>query len=594
MTQGMIIVLVTPLFLLAMVAEWWLSRRRQRPTYQFDDAINSLSLGMLSQIVGVLGGLVTLGLYTLAYLHLALWDASSFWQHPLGWLMALVFYDFCYYWHHRKSHEVAVLWAAHVVHHQSQRYNLSTALRQTSSGFLFGWVFYLPMAVAGVPPWVFAVVALIDLLYQFWVHTEQVGRLGWFDRWFCSPSNHRVHHAVNDRYLDRNHGGILMIWDRLFGTFEPEDPAEPCVYGTRAPLNSWNPLWANAEVYAHLWRTAQATRSWTDACRVWLKPPGWLPPDVAQRHPPTPFNPAAVPRFESRLSRADTGFAAAQWLVMLGATAAFLWWGGSLDRTAQVCAMAGLAVAFWAQGAHLQRKLDPWACLMVQAAVVSTLSSAWGWQGLHHLAKPATILFALAFIAKYAFRKSDGAHSGTQKWWLLGAAVGSLVGDVLLMLPVNLFVGGLAAFLLAHLCYVVLFSRDAPWFASRAALLGTLAVGGAMYAVLLTGLPTALHLPVAAYVLAIAAMAAQAIGRAGAHGSPAARRVAWGAAAFMCSDALLGINRFVTPLPLSPIWVLGTYYLAQALIIFNVLTPPPADAQPPNKSALLPGGTSPR
>jgi uncharacterized membrane protein YhhN len=171
------------------------------------------------------------------------------------------------------------------------------------------------------------------------------------------------------------------------------------------------------------------------------------------------------------------------------------------------------------------------------------------------------------------------------------------VGDVLLMLPVNLFVGGLAAFLLAHLCYVVLFSRDAPWFASRAALLGTLAVGGVMYAVLLTGLPTALHLPVAAYVLAIAAMAAQAIGRAGAagaQGSPAARRVAWGAVAFMCSDALLGINRFVMPLPLSPVWVLGTYYLAQALIIFNVLTPTHADAQPPNRSALLPGGTSPR
>ena len=121
-----------------------------------------------------------------------------------------------------------------------------------------------------------------------------------------------------------------------------------------------------------------------------------------------------------------------------------------------------------------------------------------------------------------------------------------------------------------------------------------------MYAVLLTGRPTALHLPVAAYVLAIAAMAAQAIGRAGAagaagaQGSPAARRVAWGAVAFMCSDALLGINRFVMPLPLSPVWVLGTYYLAQALIIVNVLTPPPADAQPPNKSALLPGGTSPR
>ena len=378
MTQGQIIVLVTPLFLLAMAAEWWVSQRRKPPTYQLDDAINSLSLGMLSQVVGVLGGLVTLGVYTLAYRHLALWAADDFWLHPLGWLLALVFYDFCYYWLHRKSHEVAVLWAAHVVHHQSQYYNLSTALRQTSSGFLLGWVFFLPMALAGVPPLVFAVVALVDLLYQFWVHTEQVGRLGWFDRWFCSPSNHRVHHAVNDRYLDRNHGGIFMLWDHLFGTFEPEHADEPCIYGTRAPLNSWNPLWANAEVYAHLWRTSRRAGNWADACRVWFKPPGWLPPAVVAKHPPTPFDVNRIKRFGTRLQPSDRWFAATQWVGMLGLTAVFLWFGNTLDRTAQLTAIAGLAVAFWAQGAHLQGRLNPWACLMVQAAVVGTVSSAWG------------------------------------------------------------------------------------------------------------------------------------------------------------------------------------------------------------------------
>jgi alkylglycerol monooxygenase len=161
-------------------------------------------------------------------------------------LLALVLYDFCYYWLHRAGHEVALFWAAHVVHHQSQHYNLSTALRQTSSGLLFGWIFYLPMAVAGrAADHLWHRAALIDLLYQFWVHTEQVGKLGWFDRVFCSPSNHRVHHAVNDRYIDRNYGGILMLWDRLFGSFQEEKDNEPCVYGTRGALNSWDPLWAN-------------------------------------------------------------------------------------------------------------------------------------------------------------------------------------------------------------------------------------------------------------------------------------------------------------------------------------------------------------
>jgi sterol desaturase/sphingolipid hydroxylase (fatty acid hydroxylase superfamily) len=225
-TTSQIIVLATPVFLLLIALEYAVGRARGRNTYRLNDALSSLGLGMLSQVSGgVHGALLRLGIYALCYEHLALarWPSDAVWT----WVVALVFYDFCYYWFHRASHEVAVLWAAHVVHHQSEDYNLSTALRQPSTSFLLGWIFYLPMALAGVPPLVFAVVALIDLLYQYWVHTQQIGRLGWFDRWFCSPSNHRVHHAVNERYLDRNHGGIFMIWDRLFGTFIEEDDVEP-------------------------------------------------------------------------------------------------------------------------------------------------------------------------------------------------------------------------------------------------------------------------------------------------------------------------------------------------------------------------------
>ena len=256
---------------------------------------------------------------------------------------------------------------------------------------------------------------------------------------------------------------------------------------------------------------------------------------------------------------------------MLGLTAGFLWLGHTLDRVAQLTAIVGLAVAFWAQGAHLQGRLNAWACLMVQAAVVSTVSSAWGWTSVHFAAKPVTMLFAIIYIANYSNKESDKNCFDSKKRWLLAAATWSLLGDVLLMLSPSLFVGGLAAFLLAHLCFLVLFSRDAPWFVSRVAVGCTVVVGAGTYAVLLTGLPTALQVPVAAYVVAIAAMAAQALGRAASLGTASARRVALGTVAFMCSDALLGINRFVQPLPLSPVWVLGTYYLAQALIVFNVL-----------------------
>lgn len=229
MSPSQIIVLATPVFFLLIALELAIGFKRQRNTYRLADAVSSISLGMLSQTSAVFTRLLRIGIYTALFEHVALWRNDAFWTSLPGWLLALVFYDFCYYWLHRMGHESAVLWAAHAVHHQSQDYNLSTALRQTSSGALLGWIFYVPMALAGVPPLVFGVVALIDLLYQFWVHTEQVGRLGWFDRWFCSPSNHRVHHAVNDAYLDKNYGGILILWDRMFGTFKDEDLQEKCV-----------------------------------------------------------------------------------------------------------------------------------------------------------------------------------------------------------------------------------------------------------------------------------------------------------------------------------------------------------------------------
>lgn len=574
MTSSQIIVLVTPLFLSMIALEWtWSRSAKGHLSYQLDDAINSISLGMLSQIVGLLGGLVSLGLYTLVYRHASLVQADAFWTHPVGWVLALVLYDFCYYWLHRKSHEVAVLWAAHVVHHQSQSYNLSTALRQTSSGFVFGWLFYLPMALLGVPPLVFAVVALVDLLYQFWVHTEQIGSLGWFDQWLCSPSNHRVHHATNDRYLDKNHGGIFMVWDHWFGTFAAEDPTEPCVYGTRAPLNSWNPLWANAEVYAHLWRTALTTSRWRDKMQVWLRPPGWLPPDVAARTPAQRFVPQAVPRFGMTLSAFAQAFAIAQFVTILTVTAGFLWTAPTWPLSQQATGVLALAIGFWAQGQHLQQKLSAWACLAVQWAVLSTVGSAWGWRELHLVAKPAAMMMWMVWLVSQI--RTSGSGTGVlwspAQRWLMAALIASLVGDVLLMGPADWFVGGLAAFLFAHLCYLRLFKLGVTWWSDRFALAGILLVGLGMYAVLNTGLPIGLRWPVLAYVLVISLMAAQAWGRASVLRTPEARCVAWGTLAFMCSDALLGINRFVQTLPLSSVWVLSTYYTAQMLIVLHIL-----------------------
>ncbi|HPK33412.1 MAG TPA: sterol desaturase family protein, partial [Ottowia sp.] len=387
LTGSQVIVLAVPVFLGLIVLEFAWGRARGRNTYALGDAVNSLGLGVLSQISAVFTGLLRLGLYVLAFEHLALWRNDAFWTAWYGWLLALLFYDLCYYWLHRLGHEVAVLWAAHVVHHQSQHYNLSTALRQTSSGALLGWVFYLPMALAGVPPLVFAVVALVDLLYQFWVHTEHVPRLGWFDRWFCSPSNHRVHHAVNDRYLDRNYGGILIVWDRLFGSFEDEDPLEKPIYGTRAPLNSWDPLWANLEVYWALAQDSWRARRWGDKLRVWFKPPGWRPADVAARWPRPAFDIAAVQHYDPPAGRTVQALVAAEFVLLLGATSLFLWHAEALPLLDGLLWFGVLTLVLWTLGALLQGRISVWLALALQAAALATVTAALGLEPWHRAAK---------------------------------------------------------------------------------------------------------------------------------------------------------------------------------------------------------------
>jgi len=347
-TPAQIIVLATPVFLLAIAIEFAVGWLRGRNTYRTHDALASIGLGMMSQLAGLFTKLLTVGLYTAVVEHVALWRLPA--DSIAVLLGALLGYDFCYYWLHRAGHRVGVLWAAHVVHHQSEDYNLSTALRQTSSGALFGWLFYLPLAVAGVPPLVFGTVALIDLLYQFWVHTQQVGRLGWFDRWFCSPSNHRVHHAVNERYVDRNYGGILIVWDRLFGSFEEERDDEPCVYGTRAPLRSFNPLWANLEVYAALARDAWHARSWWDKLRIWVMPPGWRPADVAARFPKPPFRLEAVQRFDPPMSRGAQALALALFVLLLLVACALLWNAHRWSAPVLLAGSAAAVLGLWAIG----------------------------------------------------------------------------------------------------------------------------------------------------------------------------------------------------------------------------------------------------
>ncbi|MBA4709706.1 sterol desaturase family protein [Aquitalea aquatica] len=360
-----------PVFLLLMLVELGYGLAIGRNTYRLSDALASLSQGLLSQLVASVSALFQIGLYALTWRHLALFPRAALWNSVWGWLLAIVMFDFCDYWLHRVGHESAVFWAAHAVHHQSQDFNLSTALRQESTVAFLGWPFYLPMALAGVAPAQFALAGLIVLLYQFWIHTEHIGKLGWFDRVFSSPSNHRVHHAVNDQYLDKNYGGMLIIWDRLFGTFAVEEEAP--IYGTRTPLNSWNPLWAVVSGYVPLWQLACQAPRWQDKFKVWFKPPGWLPAGVVDNSPAFDLQ-RARQRFDLPLTRSSMALALLQFVLLTAAGAAYLWQADGLD-TLHLWAFALLLVAgLMGLGSLLQRRLAVAGLLLLDALL---LLAAW-------------------------------------------------------------------------------------------------------------------------------------------------------------------------------------------------------------------------
>ena len=281
--SSIIITLAVPAFFVLIFIELIYGLVAGKNNYRLNDSFTSISLGLISRYIPLLG----LGLqgaafaYVAQYYNLKLFSSSSLWV----WIFAFFLYDFCYYWMHRLHHEVKVLWATHVVHHHGEEFNLSTALRQTSTGFLWKWIFYLPIFIVGIPPEVFVTVAGINLVYQFWVHTEHIPKLGWYEYVFVSPSNHRIHHAQNKHYVDANYGGVFIFWDRLFGTYKEElDELKP-IYGTAKPLRSWNPFKANLDIFAEMIKDSTRTKSIKNKIKVWFSRPNWRPDDVKVSHP---------------------------------------------------------------------------------------------------------------------------------------------------------------------------------------------------------------------------------------------------------------------------------------------------------------------
>ena len=281
--SSIIITLAVPAFFILIFIELIYGLVSGKSNYRLNDTFTSISLGLISRYIPLLG----LGIqgaafaYVAQYYNLKLFSPSSLWV----WIFAFFLYDFCYYWMHRLHHEVKVLWATHVVHHHGEEFNLSTALRQTSTGFLWKWIFYLPIFIVGIPPEVFVTVAGVNLVYQFWVHTEHIPKLGWYEYVFVSPSNHRIHHAQNKHYVDANYGGVFIFWDRIFGTYKEEMKELKPIYGTAKPLRSWNPFKANLDIFREMLLDSSRTKSFKDKIGVWFSRPNWRPEDVKIKYP---------------------------------------------------------------------------------------------------------------------------------------------------------------------------------------------------------------------------------------------------------------------------------------------------------------------
>lgn len=311
-TYGYVLNIAMPIFIGLFFVERFFEWRMGRKVIRGLDSVSSLSSGITNVTKDVLGIGVGIIAYGWMVDKIAIFEIQNT---VLTYVIAFIAVDFQGYWAHRWSHEINFLWNRHIIHHSSEEFNLSCALRQSVSSFVnYFTILLLPAALLGVPEQVIAVIAPLHLFLQYWYHTQLIGKMGFLEKIIVTPSHHRVHHAINKEYLDRNHSQIFIIWDKLFGTFQEELDDVPPVYGVTRPVRTWNPIKINFQHFFLLVKDAWRARSWWDKVRIWFMPTGWRPADVAEKYPvpaiKDPYN------FEKYDTPASKTFIAWSWVQM--------------------------------------------------------------------------------------------------------------------------------------------------------------------------------------------------------------------------------------------------------------------------------------
>ena len=282
-TYASILLWVVPGFMVLMTVEALYGHFTNKQTYSFMDTLSSLSSGITNVLKDSLGLVLVILSYPYILDTIAVFDLES---SVMLYVVAFICIDFASYWNHRLNHKVNIFWNRHIIHHSSEEFNLACALRQSISAWIgFGAFFLIPAAFFGVPAQLITMLAPIHLFAQFWYHTQHIGKLGFLEYIIVTPSQHRVHHAINPIYIDKNLSAIFCIWDRAFGTFQEELDEEPPVYGVLKPVNTWNPLLINFQHAFNVIQDAYNTASFKDKLRIWFMPTGWRPNDVVEKFP---------------------------------------------------------------------------------------------------------------------------------------------------------------------------------------------------------------------------------------------------------------------------------------------------------------------
>ena len=372
------IVLSIPIFFILIGVELLVQRITHKDLYRLPDTIANLSCGITSQLSGLFLKIFAIGIYQLCYEHFAFFSWGRNW---LYWLGLFLLVDLAYYWAHRMSHEVNLFWGGHVVHHQSEEYNLSVALRQSSFQIVWTFAFNLPIAFLGFETLDFALVAAINTLYQFWIHTETIGKMGWLEYIFNTPSHHRVHHGRDPKYIDKNHAGSLIIWDKMFGTFQPEE--EKPTYGITRPLESWNAAYANFSHYAAMAKDLKRIPSWSDKLSYIFRKPGWLPSGLGGYRAAPEVDRMTYKKYETPSPMGLNLYVLFQYTLCLVGTALFLF-NAHLFSMPQKAAIATLiAIVVINSGVLFEQrpwaKYSEWLRIILYPLLLMVLCSMYGW-----------------------------------------------------------------------------------------------------------------------------------------------------------------------------------------------------------------------